>query len=971
MSTKIVYTPNYTVVGSPTISSEYVASGFSTSNYLSIGNGFNPGSATFEIFLDFTTGSSLTNQAIFDTCRSEKYGILICLLNSKIFVSAGNGSWIIDGGSYAPTTNTHYYVKFVFTGSQYALMVSTDGETWTDSIRVNSSSTLNFSNEPRLGYSQRTSWGFSGSMNLLNCYININGEKYWEAVTVTEVDTSGSIDISKGYYNDGTHTIIMPEGQHYLSDLTTGQTLGGKNNLFATSYNDVAKPVMSSLNAPTGTYDVYVDLEHPVYLSYAKNYIAGDKLMSGVAWTFEKGGSIITDYTVVGSPTISSDYILSGTSNSNYVKSTTTTPSSITTFDFITKYTKTESSSNLAYIFCDVASNAILYSQSQNKIGWYDSNDGDVVGTTAMSLNTTYWVRMKIEDTTMRLYSLEDNNYTLSTLPDISNWTLEATKTNFTKARLQSKTLDLGANPTTGNYGLRGTLDMKETIFTINGEVWWSPVDVTIASVSAPKSLLYNTTQDSTYWLPSAQTVLLSSLTSSDLLTRNNLYLTNTTGSDVSAFTFRKNAPSTTEYWQQPEYVYLTQDKTHILGVGTEPDEIVLEAIAGTFTANYSVIGTISVNDQHEATGFSTSNYLQLPETFNPGTSDFEIVIACNPTGSSSSYVLAGTANSTHAIIPNATTYLSAGGGTYNISLSKNNSIGYNVKQYIKITRVGNTFTRYCSTDGTNWTQESTATNSGSMNSATLNIGFYGYETNKSFLGTVYLDECYIKVNGLYWWQPYTGNLDTVSVSSEHYWSYYGLPSNPRAGSITVGYRVYGDIVNPKNLPKKASQLPTTGTIGTTCKLLMTCGLALYGGGNLTMHEDNLQRSADSASYYYTGYTITFTDTTHAEIQSLVKTGTKVRIYAGISDSSLSPKEVSCLAVTKEQYNAGIPENTNLKYSKEENSNVAFPCEMTNQVTVGSGLTYDSSTDTFSNTGSAISQNTFTLKYMGDFYVDI
>ena len=682
--------------------------------------------------------------------------------------------------------------------------------------------------------------------------------------------SNGSIDISKGYYNDGTHTIIMPAGQHSLSDLTTGQTLGGKNSLFATSYNDVAKPVMSSLNAPTGTYDVYVDLEHPVYLSYEKNYIAGDKLMSGVAWTFEKGGSIITDYTVVGSPTISSDYILSGTSNSNYVKSTTTTPSSITTFDFITKYTKTESSSNLAYIFCDVASNAILYSQSQNKIGWYDSNDGDVVGTTAMSLNTTYWVRMKIEDTTMRLYSLEDNNYTLSTLPDISNWTLEATKTNFTKARLQSKTLDLGANPTTGNYGLRGTLDMKETIFTINGEVWWSPVDVTIASVSAPKSLLYNTTQDSTYWLPSAQTVLLSSLTSSDLLTRNNLYLTNTTGSDVSAFTFRKNAPSTTEYWQQPEYVYLTQDKTQILGVGTEPDEIVLKAIAGTGTANYSVIGTISVNDQHEATGFSTSNYIYLTnmQTYSTGTITslemiFKIHTPVSGNWTSNGRIINGSAayddfaldvNSERAQF----TFINSDTSTDKF-LQLASNLSNDTDYWLKVTYDGTDLKGFYSTNGVDYTQTDSIARSSSelYLKAGYSIGARSYDHVNICVwnGSIDLSESYIKVNGSNWWQPYTGTLDTVSVSSEHYWSYYGT-----------------NTVNLQGVSEAISGFSPTSLTG---HLMGTTA------GALTYSENNAQGEYGGSGAYWTGYDLTFTDNTYAEIDSVTKTGELCRVYYG------------------------------------------------------------------------------------------
>lgn len=780
------YVTNYTVNGSPTVDSNYIASGFSSSNYFTKPSAFMPSTSTWEICFKVKTSSTLGVQNfLLGSTPQYYYTVGGELMSNNYFgfgFSSNGSSWNIGwvSGTTQVSANTWYWIRISFDGTTYKFELSTDGENYnlegsiTNSNAIYQNSTNSIMNLGTMG-NRNTYW--RGDIDLKEWYIKEDGQITWQAVSC--FDVSGSIDITKGYYNDGNHTIIMPAGNHSLSDLTTGQTLGGKNNLFATSYNDVAKPLMSSLNAPTGTYDVYANLNHPVYLSYEKNYIAGDKLMSGVAWSFENGGEAITDYTVVGSPTVSATYILQNLSNSSYLKFTSPiVAGDISEIVFKVKTPATLSTNDDPIFTFGASSGDIFLEGSTKKFCQWNGSAKDS-GTTIATADTEYIVKLVYDGSSYKLY-----------VDDVLQ---------FTTSRSIARSGDIRIGNFWDSSYWHGTIDLPNCYITKNGTEVWRAVTIIPASVSAPKSLLYNTTQDATYWLPSAQTVLLSSLTSSDLLTRNNLYLTNTTGSDVSAFTFRRNAPSTTEYWQQPEYVYLTQDKTQILGVGTEPDEIVLEAI----------------------------------------------------------------------------------------------------------------------------------------DSDSDNI------------------------------------LDTVSVSSEHYWSYYGLPSNPRAGSITFGYQVYGNIANPRNLPNKASQLPTTGTIGTTCKLLMNCGAAIYGGGNLTMHEDNLQRSVSSASYYYTGYTITFTDTTHAEIQSLVKTGTKVRIYAGISDSSLSPKEVSCLAVTKEQYNAGIPENTNLKYSKEENSNVAFPCEMTNQVTVGSGLTYDSGTDTFSNTGSVISQNTFTLKYMGDFYVDI
>lgn len=177
---------------------------------------------------------------------------------------------------------------------------------------------------------------------------------------------------------------------------------------------------------------------------------------------------------------------------------------------------------------------------------------------------------------------------------------------------------------------------------------------------------------------------------------------------------------------------------------------------------NFTKVGSLVVNeDTGLVSNFSTSNYLQLPQTFNPGTSDFEIVIAGIPEDDSS-YVLAGTQNSTMALSLQRNCYLSTGGSTYNISLPITSTYSSGQKTWLKIVRQGNTFTRYSSLDGTTWVTESSTTDSSSLNSVTLNIGFYGYETSKSYIGTVDLSETYIKVNNSVWWEGATPNRELM-----------------------------------------------------------------------------------------------------------------------------------------------------------------------------------------------------------------
>jgi hypothetical protein len=184
--------------------------------------------------------------------------------------------------------------------------------------------------------------------------------------------------------------------------------------------------------------------------------------------------------------------------------------------------------------------------------------------------------------------------------------------------------------------------------------------------------------------------------------------------------------------------------------------------------SNFSIYGSPIIDKQTGiVNGFSPNDYLKIIGTFEPQTSDFEIVIASMTTSNSSSYVLAGTTNSTVAINPIAIAFLSTGGNKYNISLPLTSTIPLNTKVYTKIERVGNVFTLYSSFDGIDWVFESSATDSLSLNPVNLNIGFYGYEQYYSFIGEVYLEDCYINVDGQRWWSPVLdiSNIDENTIT--------------------------------------------------------------------------------------------------------------------------------------------------------------------------------------------------------------
>ena len=152
-----------------------------------------------------------------------------------------------------------------------------------------------------------------------NYYPSSNGFAYMPVATYTFTDapSTGTVHIEKGYYNTGTYEIFSGDMTKTLYDLKVGQTIGCKNSLFMTGKNNVSTPYITSLAAPTGSFGGYVNLNHPIYLNYTKNFIVGDTPKTTMIEYTD--GAYTANYSAVGSPTISSEYVASGFSESNYI----------------------------------------------------------------------------------------------------------------------------------------------------------------------------------------------------------------------------------------------------------------------------------------------------------------------------------------------------------------------------------------------------------------------------------------------------------------------------------------------------------------------------------------------------------------------------------------------------------------------------------------------------------------------------
>lgn len=195
---------NYTIVGSPTVNtSTGVVSGFSSSSYLTLPQSLNPANSPWEVRLKFATSNDINlSQGLFQTItaysENGQYGIILMIYEGKLDlgISVDGTSWLFDTrGTHNLSSNTTYWVKFGWTGSEYYLDYSMDGINYIRDVTENSSTpAYSSSNYTVLGiYSWSVKDSFRGTLDLSQTYIKVNNSIWWNprAIQITEDTLTG------------------------------------------------------------------------------------------------------------------------------------------------------------------------------------------------------------------------------------------------------------------------------------------------------------------------------------------------------------------------------------------------------------------------------------------------------------------------------------------------------------------------------------------------------------------------------------------------------------------------------------------------------------------------------------------------------------------------------------------------------------------------------------------------------------
>lgn len=205
---------NVTVVGSPTVSSG-VVSGFSGANYLKLPKIFNPSSNSWEIVIKARTPSAFSKRNWItgggNAAGKDSDFVSMGLENNGkplIYITSNGTSWDIANGvagSNTLTVNTDYLFRCQFTGTKYIYSTSADnGSTWVTQITVNSTTKIFVPTTAQaIGtscYIANAPEFWSGSIDLSQSYIKINGSIWWKGGTGKLTLKAGSkVYVPNGY----------------------------------------------------------------------------------------------------------------------------------------------------------------------------------------------------------------------------------------------------------------------------------------------------------------------------------------------------------------------------------------------------------------------------------------------------------------------------------------------------------------------------------------------------------------------------------------------------------------------------------------------------------------------------------------------------------------------------------------------------------------------------------------------------
>ena len=839
-----------TVKGSFARIDKGVASGFSASNYLTLPKTFNVSDGSnWELKLNLTTGSDVsTTQYLFSKYQtSGDVGFILSMVSGKFrFHASSASSWNIASavfGSHVIQANTTYYIKVIFNGSSYVVSYSTNDIDYVDDIVVTSSLSISTPSDYTI-CSEGSANSFKGSIDLLQSYININGERWWSGDSYTKVgawidDTvvSGfsaanyltidkSFDVSKGEHwefvvkattatlpTDGSYQVIFrgnqTEGVGFVVQILNKHLTLHCGSALVNGQFNIAQLVQSTLTIESNTtywfrgtfngsqYTVDVSTDEKEWVNYIT--VASTASIGTSTYTLGCNSPIYTTSVFTGSIDLSGCYI--NINGSRWWSG----------YDYAPVLLKdVYKSTERKYYKYGTEPNATV-------VGSYGKIDKGVASGFSASNYLTLPEAFKPENNTWEMCFKFTTGSDVSTSQDVM-----------------------------GNYGNTyqnaPEINVYKGLFTLI-----IPKDGSSTKL-VEKVGTYSVLANTSYFVKIGWTgteYYLDYSTDGIDYTRD-VSVANLTAiyQATSPFLIGMNqyAASSTNYWRGT--IDLSQSYININGERWWSGK------------EYTKVG--GWIDDGVVSGFSGTNYLELPKTFNPQSNTWEMRFKINLSNLNYQYFLGSSGSGTYGspLAIGVGEYGNPHGKLYTMisstsSLSKDicdargtTVLSVNTDYWVKAEFTGSTYNIYLSTTGKfngEETLEITANSTSSVYQATPRLGVYR-DGDICFSGSIDVTQSYIKINDKMWWhgtkaielnvsgsdvyqewkQPVlTANgviggdkfaVNSIATSSSYpaYKAFDGLKSD--FGAIFVKTSGYLEFYNPK--PLKVSSLSVLNFAG-------------------------------------------------------------------------------------------------------------------------------------------------------------
>ena len=457
--------------------------------------------------------------------------------------------------------------------------------------------------------------------------------------------------------------------------------------------------------------------------------------------------------TVVGNPTLDLDTgIVSGFSASNYLTMSEPFNPGNNPWEVLCKITTGSSISQQEAIFntytdqrgfrLGIAPTPNWELLISNGTSWI--NTSTYYGSYTVLPNTTYWLKA----------GYDGSNYYLEYSLDGETFTRDVT---YSGAVIGGGYIhELGRLPTNG---WNGSIDLSKTYININGVRWWTPINAgtyygstfkvhqTLPYMFGARGVGYYDSVVSK--VPTANEDILLTMKAYDGLTEAYTEGVGTAG--------KVDFTGTILPWKWDYNSVLDVSKYCLMPSGLTYENIDL----GDKERNFNVIGSPTINDSTGiVSGFSSSNYLKYNSYPTDTINSLEILWKIRTPSSFVKYPMAlilsdgtSTADPRIQMNPDGILFL----GLSNQQVVSTSSLSTNTDYWIKIIWSNSVFEGLYSTDGINWVScETVSLSSIVWPNLPVCIGGAGTtDSNLPWLGSIYLKDCYININGVRWWTPY------------------------------------------------------------------------------------------------------------------------------------------------------------------------------------------------------------------------